>query len=71
MTMVVSIEDKELLIENKKIILDITTGYKPNELKVLYDLHNRIYKTNKQPNGCGSCIRSVIISLQKALSKVI
>ena len=71
MTMVVTQEDKELLLENKKIILDITTGYKPTELKVLYDLHNRIYKTNKHPNGCGSCIRSVIISLQKALSKVI
>jgi len=71
MKMIVTQEDKELLLENKKIILDITTGYKPNELKVLYDLHNRIYSTNKQPNGCGSCIRSVIISLQKALSKVI
>jgi hypothetical protein len=71
MTMVVTQEDKEILLENKKIILDITTGYKPTELKVLYDLHNRIYSTNKQPNGCGSCIRSVIISLQKALSKVI
>ena len=30
MTMVISIEDKEILLENKKIILDITTGYKPN-----------------------------------------
>lgn len=71
MKMIVTQEDKEILLDNKKIILDITTGYKPNELKVLYDLHNRIYSTNKQPNGCGSCIRSVIISLQKALSKVI
>jgi plastocyanin domain-containing protein len=71
MTMIVTPEDKEILLENKKIILDITTGYKPNELKVLYDLHNRIYKTNKTPNPCGSCIRSVIVSLQKALSKVI
>ena len=69
--MIVTPEDKELLIKNKKIILDITTGYKPAELKVLYDLHNRIYSTNKTPNGCGSCIRSVIVSLQKALSKVI
>jgi hypothetical protein len=71
MTMVVTQEDKDILLENKKIILDITHGYKMDELKVLYDVHNRIYKTNKSPNGCGSCIRSVMISLQKALSKVL
>ena len=69
--MIVTEQDKEILIENRKIILDITHGYNMLELKVLYDLHNRIYNTNKAPNGCGSCIRSVIISLQKALSKVL
>jgi hypothetical protein len=71
MTMVVTQEDKEILLENRKIILDITHGYKMDELKVLYDVHNRIYKTTKVPNGCPSCIRSVIVSLQKALSKVL
>ena len=69
--MIITTEDKELLIENKKIIIDITHGYNQIELKVLYDLHNRIYNTNKQLNGCGSCVRSVIVSLQKALSKVL
>jgi hypothetical protein len=71
MTMTITQEDKEILLENKKIILDITHGYKMYELKVLYDVHNRIYKTNRIPDGCGSCIRSVMISLQKALSKVL
>ena len=71
MTMTITQEDKDILLENKKIILDITHGYKMDELKVLYDVHNRIYKTTKVPNGCPSCIRSVIVSLQKALSKVL
>lgn len=71
MTMVVTPEDKEILLENKKIILDITTGYKWNQLEVLFGLHNRIYNTNKEVTTCSSCVRVVIISLQKALSKVI
>ena len=33
MTMVVTQEDKEILLENKKIILDITHGYKMDELR--------------------------------------
>lgn len=69
--MTITTEDKDLLIDNKKIIIDITHGYNQRELKVLYELHNRIYNTNKVPNGCGSCVRSVIVSLQKALSKVV
>jgi hypothetical protein len=31
--MVVTQEDKEILLENKKIILDITHGYKMDELR--------------------------------------
>jgi len=69
--MKITIEQKNTLIENRKIIIDSQHNYTPDELNLLYTLHNSIYKTNKTPINCASCIQSVIISLQKALSKVI
>ena len=62
---------KEILIDNRKIIIDSQHNYTNDELSILYNLHNEIYKTTKEPLKCESCINSVIISLQKALSKVI
>lgn len=64
-------EQKEILIDNRKIIIDSQHNYTNNELSILYNLHNEIYKTNKTPINCKSCIHMVIISLQKALSKII
>jgi hypothetical protein len=64
-------EQKQILIDNRKIIIDSQHNYTNNELSILYNLHNEIYKTNKIPINCNSCINMVIISLQKALSKVI
>jgi hypothetical protein len=69
--MKITIQQKNTLIENRKIIIDSQHNYTPDELILLYNLHNSIYKTNKTPIKCTSCIQSVIISLQKALSKVI
>jgi hypothetical protein len=69
--MKITIQQKDTLIENRKIIIDSQHNYTPDELNLLYTLHNSIYKTNKTPINCPSCIQSVIISLQKALSKVI
>jgi hypothetical protein len=69
--MKITIQQKDTLIENRKIIIDSQHNYTPDELILLYTLHNRIYKTNKEPLKCESCINAVIISLQKALSKVI
>ncbi len=64
-------EQKEILIDNRKIIIDSQHNYTNNELSILYNLHNEIYNTNKTPINCKSCIQMVIISLQKALSKII
>jgi hypothetical protein len=69
--MKITIDDKSILIENRKIIIDSTHQYSDAELNLLYNLHNRIYKTNKLPIKCPSCVNAVIVSLQKALSKVI
>ena len=69
--MKITTQQKDTLIENRKIIIDSQHNYTPDELILLYTLHNSIYKTNKTPIKCTSCIQSVIISLQKALSKVI
>jgi hypothetical protein len=69
--MKITIQQKDTLIENRKIIIDSQHNYTHEELILLYTLHNSIYKTNKTPIKCPSCIQSVIISLQKALSKVI
>jgi hypothetical protein len=69
--MKITIQQKDTLIENRKIIIDSQHNYTPDELILLYTLHNSIYKTNKTPIKCASCIQSVMISLQKALSKVI
>lgn len=64
-------EQRKILIDNRKIIIDSQHNYTNDELNILYTLHNRIYKTTKEPLKCESCINAVIISLQKALSKVI
>ena len=64
-------EQRKILIDNRKIIIDSQHNYTNDELSILYNLHNEIYKTNKEVIICPSCINSVIISLQKALSKVI
>lgn len=69
--MKLTIQDRDELIENRKIIINSQHNYTNEELRTLYNLHNRIYKTNKEPLKCESCINAVIISLQKALSKVI
>ena len=69
--MKLTIQDRNELIDNRKIIIDSQHNYTNEELSILYNLHNRIYKTNKEPLKCESCINAVIISLQKALSKVI
>jgi hypothetical protein len=64
-------EQKQILIDNRNIIIDSQHNYTKDELNVLYSLHNEIYKTTKEPLKCESCINAVIISLQKALSKII
>ena len=69
--MKITIEEKQVLLENRKIIIDSMHQYTDSELILLYNLHNSIYNTNKIPIKSRSCINAVIVSLQKALSKVI
>jgi hypothetical protein len=69
--MTLTIQDKNELLFNRKIIIDSEHFYTIEELNTLYTIHNRIYKTNKEVIKCASCINAVIVSLQKALSKVI
>jgi hypothetical protein len=55
------------LITNAGIIKSSARAYTALEQYTLYNLYNRIYGTNKAPNGCGSCLRSTISGLKKAL----
>lgn len=44
---------------------DQTKGTRPKEvLKVLYAINNRVYKQNKKPSSCSSCVRAVLQQLK-------
>lgn len=58
---------KRDLLELKPLIIHQTRAYSSVEQDKLYALFNRIYSQKKQPNGCGSCLRSTLTSLKKAL----
>lgn len=59
---------KRDLLELKPLIQHQNRGYSSVEQDKLYALFNKIYNQKKQPNGCGSCLRSTLTSLKKALA---
>jgi hypothetical protein len=55
-------------LENAKELIG-ARGYQYSALEqhAIYDLYNRIYGTDKKPNGCPSCLTATIAGLRKAL----
>jgi len=44
---------------------DQTKGTRPKEvLKELYKINNRVYRQNKKPSSCASCVRTVLQQLK-------
>jgi len=44
---------------------DQTKGTRPaNILKRLYEINNRVYRQNKKPSSCASCVRTVLQQLK-------
>jgi hypothetical protein len=59
---------KRDLLELKPLIQHQNRAYSSVEQDKLYALFNKIYNQKKTPNGCGSCLRSTLTSLKKALA---
>ena len=59
---------KQALLELKPLIQHQNRAYSSIEQDKIYALFNRIYNQKKSPNGCGSCLRSTLTSLKKALA---
>jgi hypothetical protein len=59
---------KRDLLELKPLIQHQNRAYSSVEQDKLYALFNKIYSQKKTPNGCGSCLRSTLTSLKKALA---
>jgi hypothetical protein len=55
------------LENSRELIMARGQKYTALEQHVIYDLYNRIYGTEKQPNGCPSCLSATIAGLRKAL----
>ena len=52
-------------IETAYSLMSTTINYSYEDQDFLYDLHNRIFVTNKQVNrNCGDCFRRVRINLE-------
>lgn len=44
---------------------DNTKGTRPKDvIKILYEINNRVYRQNKKPSSCASCVRTVLNQLK-------
>ena len=57
--------DAKFLTDYFKKYPDNTKGTRPKEvIKILYEINNRVYKQNKKPSSCASCVRTVLNQLK-------
>ena len=57
--MMITQEDFDWLAPQERILFT-STRLKPEQVQMIYDIHNRITTENKRPNNCGSCLRNTI-----------
>lgn len=55
------------LMDAKDIILAKGYEYSTLEQHAIYGLYNRVYGTQKEPNGCPSCLSSTLAGLRRAI----
>ena len=70
MQMTITATEREDLILYTQAILHPGRSFTTIEQRAFYNLYNRIYGTNKVPNGCAACLRSTLAGLKKALEQV-
>lgn len=58
------------LLQQKELINARGYGYSHLEQLAIYDLYNRIFGTDKKPNGCPSCLSATLSGLRRALRMV-
>jgi hypothetical protein len=57
--MMMTQEDYDWLVPQERILFT-STRLKPEQIQMIYDIHNRITTENKRPNNCGSCLRNTM-----------
>lgn len=62
--------EKEDLLQQKEIINAKGYQYSYLEQLAIYGLYNRIFGTDKKPNGCPSCLNATLSGLRRALRMI-
>lgn len=54
-----NLKDRRWLDEHKHYMY-VSSRITKEDTQMIYEIYNRIYGTQKKPNGCGSCMRNTL-----------